>query len=302
MKLIDVHCFRSKLKASRQKVRRGQPIPRYIKEMFLEFDFASLPTDNDRAEIFLKQMKLRRISSQTITKYFHQLVPTFFPTTTLAPNALVFDARHRKHTRGGIDHNYEKFLNYLHHILETQPSNVYIWPIMIGYYTGLRLKEICSLRAKHLIELQQCKLMIELKRKTTEEWHVLYSPEFKEFIKKLLHIYRDKVENYNVNKINNDLFTKRPQTLNIHFRQFYVLATGQQPPLGFGIHSFRYYLGTKLANMGEIETARVLLGHASTSTTKKYVKQDVTHLQNRLNSIVNEESFYSTLLTLSQSN
>lgn len=86
MKLIDVHRFRSKLKVSKQKVRCEKHIPKYLKEMFFEFDFAGLPTDNDRAEIILKQMKIRRISSQTIAKHFQQLAPKFFPTTTLVPS------------------------------------------------------------------------------------------------------------------------------------------------------------------------------------------------------------------------
>jgi integrase len=168
--------------------------------------------------------------------------------------------------------------------------------IVFSYLTGLRLAEVCAITNKHLIELANRIPALVLKRKTTDVWSVIYYKEFEEFIDTILIPYYTKI--INVHKtIEIRLVDFNKRTLQYAIRDFFYEATGVKPPTGFGIHTFRYLIATKLATNKKngLENARIMLGHKNIRTTNRYVRHGALDARHIFETMYKEENLYKNL-------
>lgn len=299
--LIDISARRERIQSSKQKPI--QSIPYYVHKLISDFNLTKIghenesenenESDNKRAKIFLQQMFLKKIRGQRIETIFKKLKKTHWPTTTIAPNTIAFDFKAASQQRAPDFEKMKKFITYIHEMKSKGDNR--ILPILFAYYTDLRLSEITRLKISHLKKLSKEEKIIELKRKSSIDWHVTYHTAFKNYIEFLLDIFQKKIENNSENGIDERLFCTSNRTIHYHLRMFYTLATGTQPDYGFGIHVFRYYHATILFQNNKRETARILLGHQEVKTTERYVKCDDLALIEKLNEATKANEFYKSL-------
>ena len=67
-------------------------------------------------------------------------------------------------------------------------------------------------------------------------------------------------------------------------------------PYGFGIHAFRYYIGTKLVEQGNIDMAQIFLGHKNQKTTRRYIVYDKSRLDGKLREINKTNELYKEII------
>lgn len=161
------------------------------------------------------------------------------------------------------------------------------WQIIAIYLstiTGLRIAELLNLRWSHIIQLKNQFIETTLVRKYNSLWQPYYNSKLKQFISFIEPLIKEQ---------DDFLFKFTSQTLTNLTKQFYLKATGKNPPKGFGTHTNRYYLATK--NIGKnIGLTRYLLGHKKTSTTLQYMKNQISTRE--INQAIDEIPFFSSLL------
>ena len=250
---------------NRTKLLKHKPIPtinlpKQIVYIIVENDLANMEDENDRAKIFLRNLFYRRLKSSTVLKYYRMLKPALFPNSSIVPNSLVFDENYRKQQqyRGKSTENIKNLINY---VLHTVPITcIYKWPILISCYSGLRINEVCNIQMSHLYMIFNKKPIIPLKRKNNIDWEVLYYPEFENIIQWTINNNIDPYNLYIEQNIDSKLFPYTNQALHQKLKYFYIRATGEKPPMGFGLHAARYYLATQLYNeTGKIDIAEKYL-------------------------------------------
>lgn len=295
MELISDSTYIDKIKLMKFKPTNLK-IPQNVITIINENNLIDMPNVNDRAKIFLKAMYLRNLKSSTIINYFNKLKPVLFPNTTIIPNSLVFDDSYTKQVqqRGSNINKIKKFINYVK--FEVPNKSLYKWPILISTYTGLRLNEVCNIHMSHLNMLMQEKPVIPLKRKNNKDWEVIYYEEFKDVIKEVIKYNTNKYKLYTEFMIDSKLFPYSNQALHQNIKYFYLIANQEKPPIGFGLHSVRYYLATTLYNdTNKIEIAQALLGHSRPYTTERYIKHDITKRKRELEQLSQNVNLYKNI-------
>lgn len=293
MRVIDINRFKRKIDASKPRPRTQ--IAKYILKIIYDYDLLNVSDENERAKIFLHHMHGKRMTGKTIARHYKALKPTYFPNATIEPNRLAFD-KLASGQRRGVDHNFKVFVTYLESLHELEPDNRYVWPFLFSLYTALRLSELLNLRISHLMALTRHDAIINLPRKYSPEWAPVYGTKFDKLVMNLVELNKDDVTNYVKNGHDAILFkVGKPRNLHFHFKNFYRLATGKEPYLGLGVHSFRYNMASCLNNIGQIELARVVLGHKSVKTTNKYINKNGNDLHDKLENILTKEKFYKEL-------
>ncbi|UOT91801.1 Integrase [Aratus pisonii nudivirus] len=295
MEIIATDSYFNKLKLLKFKPTMNK-IPMVIQKTITDNNLLDISDIDERAKIFLKVLYVHKLKSSTVKKYFNNIKPYLFPNTNIAPNSLCFDNNYPKDIqyRSSDINKIKKFINFIKYDL---PNNcVYKWPILISVYSGLRLNEVCNIQMSHLHMLTLEKPIIPLKRKNNKDWEVLYYDEFSKMINVVIENNIEKYKLFTEQLIDSKLFSYTPQALHQKLKHFYLIALKERPPMGFGLHTMRYYLATTIYNETEkIEIAQHLLGHVNQRTTKKYIKQDLRKRDIELQQISNNITLYNNI-------
>nr|WOZ57625.1 integrase [Menippe mercenaria nudivirus] len=277
------------------------PIPYNIFKLIKHHDLLSIADVNTRAKIFLKALYIKGLKSNTVMKYFNHLKPYIFQDTTIAPNSLVFDNNYKR-TIQYRGQNTEKIKNVINYVkYEVDDSSEYKWPILISAYSGLRINEVCNIKMSHLNSLKLKDPVIALKLKNNSDWEVLYYDEFEQIINKTISSCSKRYNLYTNELIDSKLFNFSVQALHNKIQYYYLLANKEHPPLGFGLHSFRYYLATLLYNLTDkIEISQAILGHKHQTTTERYIKQDPTNRKRDLELLSTTVDLYRDIAQVSE--
>ncbi|UHB41780.1 INT [Macrobrachium rosenbergii nudivirus] len=295
--IVDDDLYTAGLKMTQIKVGNYK-LPKYIMQIIHDNNLIDIDNVNERAIIFLTSLYKRNLKGTTILKYFKALKPHLFKNTTIIPDSMAFDKKYTKdiQLRGSNLTNIENFIKY---VIYDVKDVVYKYPIIIAAYTGLRINEVCAITMKHLNMLANRKPIIPIKRKNNKHWHVIYYDRLNEIIDEVINV---NMENYNLyvnNLIDVKLFPYTTQALHNKIKHYYLLANTALPPLGFGLHSVRYYLASTLyQETSKIEIAQALLGHQQTKTTQLYIKPNVENLQYEMCKFSDKNTFYSNIKEL----
>lgn len=271
-------------------------IPTVIVKIITKNDLMNIENVNTRAKVFLRALYLRKLKSSTVQKYFNKLKPHLFPNTTIVPNSLVFDDNYNKtlQFRCNDINKIKHFINYVKY--EIDNNCIYKWPILLSSYSGLRLNEVCNISMSHLYMLKKHKVVIPLKRKNNVDWEVIYYNEFNKVIKETIKYNNKKYKLFVEHSIDSKLFPYTSQALHEKIKHYYLLAIHEIAPIGFGLHSVRYYLATLIYNeTSKIEIAQVLLGHKNQKTTERYIKQDDAKRRKELEQLSENVNLYKNI-------
>lgn len=152
--------------------------------------------------------------------------------------------------------------------------------IVFCWNTGLRVATILSLTNKHLRQLLDRSVEIEIKNKTQNSWIVVYHTH----LLLLIDIMATYFQSYMNLDLEVRLFPFGQTYLLTVVRNVYISANNELPPTGFGLHSIRYYIATEFAK-ANIKDAQELLGHKNIKTTKAYVRHTHTQFADRIKAV-----------------
>lgn len=289
--LVDPSAYKRKLYASQIKPGRLN-IPAYIQKLVVDNSLADIPEEDERAKIFLQEMYARRIKGSTINSHFRRLKPLLFPNTKIIPNSLAFDSRKPSQLRVPDFESVSRVLAYLKETV----TDTRRWPILLAYYTGLRLSEVARFSTEHLSQLLQRKKVVSLNRKNNVQWSVVYIPQFCDFVDELRSHFDQDFQRYTQFNTNSLIFKTSVRMIHYNVRAVFLEVNRYIPPLGYGLHTLRYYVATKLYDKGEIGAARVFLGHKKLQTTARYIKTDNIELEKTLSNINTKDGLYKQIL------
>lgn len=167
-------------------------------------------------------------------------------------------------------------------ISDSKPFNyAYIYTYLVGVY-ALRVEEMRRLIVSDL-HLLSSGIAPEIKLKgQIKTWIPLFSNKLKH---KSSTIYNYLISN-NVPETR-QVFNRSANTINSQLKQMYLEILGKYPPLGFGTHTFRYYLAKRSEKLGSVLLANRLLNHSKIGTTQKYLKSGINNHTETLQTVFN---------------
>ena len=290
--MLDPLAYKNKISIMSKK-NRTTIIPKYVQKMIVEKALNYIDNENQRAKIFLKELFKMKLSNTTIARHFKLIKPLLFPNTTILANSMAFD----NHTllQNKIP-NFKNINNSIEYMKSTESN--YKWAILLALYSGLRLNDIIKFKVSHITMLNKKQESIPLNTKNNGEWKVVYHDIFEDFINHLTQVtFKDECKFYL--EYNIDLFLfQNISTSSLHCKlcEFYTLANGgENPPIGFGIHIYRYFLTSKLVQKEGIGFAEVFLGHKIIKSTEIYSNTNVNEYTDRLKAINNKRLKHSKI-------
>lgn len=248
--------------------------------------------DDEKAIAFTRSMYKRNLKWSTFQKYFRALKPLFWPKASIKPSPHVFDVRNPPQNRTPDIKEIATIIKYI----KDHDYNKKSFPILMAYYTGLRVAELVRLQISHLSMLKRRERTLPLQRKSTNEWGVFYFVQFGEFLNDITaNYYADELKSYELYHIDGPMFEHSISTINYRLKLYYLKALGKSPYPGFGIHVFRYHLATVLKNKDLVQR---ILDHKNIHTTAKfYIKANQNRLRNDLTVAASNDDFYKKLAT-----
>ncbi len=149
--------------------------------------------------------------------------------------------------------------------------------LVLIYAAGLRISEALSMTKSHLQDLDFIKITGKGKKERLIPWTPIARDFIEQYLNKLPYnidekdpIFRGKLGK----KLQAPVFNREL----IRLRRFYGL------PEHLSAHSFRHSFATHLLENGaELRSIQELLGHKSLSTTQRYTKVSLKHLENIYN-------------------
>lgn len=149
--------------------------------------------------------------------------------------------------------------------------------LLLIYAAGLRISEALSITKSHLQDLDFIKITGKGKKERLIPWTPIARDLIEQYLDKLPYsidekdpIFRGKLGK----KLQAPVFNREL----IRLRRFYGL------PEHLSAHSFRHSFATHLLENGaELRSIQELLGHKSLSTTQRYTKVSLKHLENIYN-------------------
>lgn len=293
MNEVNVEMYTKKISAAKLK-KNSLLIPKYVQVLLTENKIHGIKDDDEKARMFIRLMFKRKISGKTIKRYYDILKPALFPTTMVIPNSMVFDKTNDKapQLRGS---NFIQVDNLIRYIRKLNDEINYKWCVLFALYTGLRSAEVIQLKASHILQLEEEKLLVSIIRKNNVTWNVLYYDEFQLFIKQLRDRYNEEVTFYIQHNVDVVLFNFTTMSLHYKLKEYYRESNkGLPPPTGFGLHIFRYYVASKLA-LKKLDVAQSFLGHKNKKTTEKYIRYNDLQKEQELQNINNQNDLYRNM-------
>lgn len=170
--------------------------------------------------------------------------------------------------------------------------------IRLAMLTGLRLAEIIRLKTRNLMDLITRQNSTILHRKTSEEWDIYYYDALNLLIETMSIYFHASLELHQNHGVESYLFTFTGRTLQHEVRHLYRLANKKEASVGFGMHTFKYVLATKIAATGDIETARRMMNHKHLNTTKKYVKYSAMRTARVFSELAEKPGYFKDLVEI----
>jgi integrase len=314
---VDIPRQNRKFKCSK---RRAKPetyktkTPKTVLEMYKKLNIFEIENHDDRAIMIVKYLASQKYRLKTALKYYEFVRRDgIIGESPIFLNKRIFDKIKSPQERIPPVENFKKCIEYLQEIIKANINtkmlcNQYMpmemrqanlaFAVLFVYYTGLRSFEVCSITNKILHDLLQFEMVIDLERKCSSSWNVIYSRQFQIFLQLMKEFYSDFLEMYTTKNVILNLFNTSPRNLQYFLTQTYITVNKAQPPIGFGMHSIRYIIATNLAQSNKLEAAKLFLGHADVKTTHIYLKYYQIYPINRLREVVGKDPYYSKLLEL----
>lgn len=295
VEIINTFAYNAKIDMAK-KPFYTKVLPIYVYRVIAENRLFDISDQNEAAKIFLEALQLRRMRGNIIMRIFKKVKPFAFPNTTIKPSTLYFDKKKPAQVRLPQ----MKKVGILIEYVETL-STKYATAIMLAYYSGLRAAEIVSMKASTLVELSDQKQTVNILRKNGVWWRPIYYDQFNDFVSNHLNVkFREEIEKSK--QVDSKLFNFTSRALHYFLCQYYIEANHEQPVLGFGIHVFRYYVASKLAEVGDLYLAQKFLAHKNLTSTMHYLKMDDKCFMQKLEAINKNVNLYSGLLKNSGEN
>lgn len=265
-----------------------------------KYGFFDLTEPHERLRVALDVLETYTIS--TAEKYFAHLkyggyiqVPNI-KTLCLAREYYGRVARRAPQARIPSMEQLLNFFNYLQQQFHLRrhkkmSTNIIKYDKLFGFIimvlfvcnTGLRLSEALRVTTKQLRELLEGKKNIELKMKTSTEWNVVPHEGLYTLLLQMKHIYSDYLEL----QADMDLFLFQKTYIKEQIKKFFRMANNnEEPPIGFGLHTIRYYIASQAAKTN-LKYAQMILNHKHISTTASYVRFNNLKLQESLGQLEN---------------
>jgi len=303
-------------------------IPKGLLFNLHEWGIFHIASYDDRAiEVIKRFAQCKRYTTKTAKKYFYAMRSAgLFGDSNILIDETKYDSLNYNQTRVPNTKEFDAFLmsleQYFHlyinkytyrshlklsnnFLSKEQRNDVVIMDklnvfclIKFAYFTGLRLFEVCSLTNRHLVMLLNREKSLDIVRKGGVEWNVVYYKYFNELLDAMKNFYSKSIKSYMDYGVIVNLFDLKKRSVQLAIRQFYLDVNKKHAPFGFGIHTLRYMLATKIIMRGDIETARIMLGHTSTKTTKIYTKYDAMNAAQMLQEISLKDDFYRYLTSI----
>lgn len=247
---------------------------------------------NLRAEYFILYCLMSNYAEGTTKLYFKNAQNAgLFGNSKTVPNYTHF--KNCAHTRLIDETTYKTYCQYLFNHVDSFHA-----PILMCVYTATRNFEIRKLDTQSLHMLLNKLPEISIIRKDTRRkkdrkkplyWRPVYSKAFNNFILQLKEIFIVEYENFLKNKINVLLFHMSKDTLISRVAISLRFACNQNIPHGFGIQGLRNTFGSIIAKKSnDISTIQRMFQHASSTTTKLYIKQHWTEIREGFNKFTKE--------------
>lgn len=287
-------------------------LPKNIVGMLSELKIMEVSDYDERAKLIIEYFKEKKYTSKTAMDYFSKIVSTgVLGDTSITVNSIYFDQIAPPQIRVPNINEFDKMMELCTTIIDThmgkfvetnisqRSDNIIVlnkmFAIRFAFLSSLRIAEVCAITNQHLYELLEQKPTILIHRKTSEEWDVIYYKHFTDLLDQMKLFYSEYYQLYDENRVVIQLFNMKKRALQYAIRQLFIDANHKLPPVGFGMHTFRYIMGTRIVATGDIETARIILGHKSTEMTKVYTRYDAFHTEKILKEIAEKDEYYKTL-------
>lgn len=273
---------------------KGLDMPTYVTQFILDSNLINVEDEDERAKMFLGYFFMKKhLGYNSVIRYFKSAKPFLFPRTQIYPNPLIFNEFRPPQIRAVDFMNIDRIIEY---ITKEKMNDITAYVILFALYTGLRLQEVLRLTTKHLDELLRQQTPIALHRKYNESWNVVYFPQFISFISTVHQFVEEAYVYYKENAVDTRLFPVSSSLVHHNLRKFYTIANGHQPPMGFGLHSFRSYLAKKLFDQNDMPIAQHLLQHKNMKTTYGYVRGNEAQLEKAINNVNEKDSMLQGIL------
>lgn len=331
--IVNISSYVSLLKSlnsGNRKTKLSDLVPIYILRYIYNSKLLEIDDVNTRSKVFIKYLYAQRnMKFTTAVRYYRLLKPYIFRNSQIRLNPIIFDRDRQSHQKIPNFEHMDNMIKYVKHKwntfivpiekghdvkrvindfeqsipLEQKPFNYsFIVFIIFIMYTNLRVSEALRFTIRHLQDLLQFKTSIVMRIKNSNNWEVVYYPEFVSFIKQLGIIYHQQLQFSAQFNVYEPIFpTLSPPVVDYKFKQLFLYINKEKPVLGFGVHWFRSYVATNLRNINELQLAQKLLGHKHQKTTERYVRLNVASLQKALQNI-NKTSLYSKIINDDESN
>ncbi|HJD57439.1 MULTISPECIES: tyrosine recombinase XerC [Rickettsieae] len=149
--------------------------------------------------------------------------------------------------------------------------------LVLIYAAGLRISEALSITKSHLQDLEFIKITGKGKKERIIPWTPIAKDFIEQYLNKLPYSIGEKDPIF-LGKLGKKLQAPVFNRELIRLRRFYGL------PEHLSAHSFRHSFATHLLENGaELRSIQELLGHKSLSTTQRYTKVSLKHLENIYN-------------------
>lgn len=286
--------------------------PSTVLEMYKKLNIFDVENYDSRAIMIAKYLAQKKYRLNTAMKYFEFVRRDgIIGDSPIQLNKRMFDIIKQPQQRIPSIDQFKKCIVYLHEqinnpLYQKMDSNEYhskeirkvnlAYAVLFVYYTGLRSFEVCSITNKILYELLNYEMVINLDRKNSDKWNVVYSKHFQIFLLQMKRFYGDYLNMYTEKQVILKLFNVSMNYLHHYLNTIYVIVNHEEPPVGFGLHSIRYIIATSLAQNNNLEAAKLFLGHADVKTTQVYLKYHNIHASKRLNEISIKDPFYNQMV------
>lgn len=268
-------------KPDQLNIKKRRKVSPTVRKIIAALKLTDEPNYDERAKLFI--VYCRFFSKNTIIRYFREAKTLgIFGDSNIVPEYNNFLGK--KHIRIVDPDSFIKFVAYL-----KSHFNEFNAPMLIAYYTGLRVSEILQFSMNTLYQLSLRHVYINIVRKNTIKkyqykddtkedeknyWTPVYNVELCKFIDDLINLYRNSYDDFLKNKkLNRLLFYIKENTAVSRQKSQYFRVIGKTLPHGFGIHGYRTTMATILSEKTKnLPAIKQFLQHANIETTLNYIK------------------------------
>ncbi|KAG6558346.1 viral integrase [Microplitis demolitor] len=220
-------------------------LPIKILEIIFKLRLHEITDAKDRTSLLVRELLQRHLRHCTIIKYLKNLKNYSFlcieslnleDFVTFSPYASSSDIP-----------TYFDVINMLEWCTSNRHKHHLAYAVLFGYYSGLFETEICGMTNENLIQLYSQEPIIAIEGKYSNGWEAPYYHKILTFIDELVDVFYDKIELYSMG-FTDKLFDILPSTFSFLINQYYKMAVGKIPPIGFSLRLIKYMVNSIIKN------------------------------------------------------